>query len=190
MTIFSKNENNAIENRDNRAFWRWSANMSKLVRYGVRVKRGRRDWAGGAPPCRSPVADRICTSRAHGEKFSILAQGVNGEMKRRSMGCHGGSRAPPALERDENDPSLEPLVSPMGWGFTAKIAKNAEDLNTRKLRKLRGEKSQSCPQMGADGRRLRRAESRTLKIERKLAVSAGVLHETCRSSGKNEPNCG
>ena len=78
MTIFSKTENNAIKNRGNRGFWRWIAKMSKMVRYGGREKRGRRDWAGGAPPCRSPVADRICTSRAHGEKFSILAQVVKG----------------------------------------------------------------------------------------------------------------
>ena len=87
MTIFSKTENNAIKNRGNRGFWRWIAKMSKMVRYGGREKRGRRDWAGGAPPCRSPVADRICLSRAHGEKISILAQGVKG---RNEETKHGG----------------------------------------------------------------------------------------------------
>ena len=85
-TFFRKNENKAIKNRGNRGFGGWIANMSEMVRYGGRLKRGRRDWAGAVPPCRSPVADRICTSRAHGEKFSILAQVVKGrnEEKKRS----------------------------------------------------------------------------------------------------------
>ncbi len=89
MTILRKIENNVTKNRDNSVFGGWIAIMSKLVRYGGRVKRGRRDWAGGAPPCRSPVADRIRTSRAHGEKFSILAQGVKGRNEGRET-KHGG----------------------------------------------------------------------------------------------------
>jgi hypothetical protein len=41
------------------------------------IGRGR-DWAGVAPPCRSPVAVHFCLSGAHGEKISMLAWDVKG----------------------------------------------------------------------------------------------------------------